>query len=253
MDVQRHAGRRAIVTGAASGIGYATALRMVREGAHVTACDVSSEGLALLADEAATPERLVTGVADITSQADVDRVVGIASEHGSIDILANVAGIMDFFVPVHDIVDEEWERVFAVNVTGAMRLCRSVVPLMRAAQRGVIVNVASRAALLGGGAGTAYVASKHALLGLTRSVAALYGAEGIRCNAVCPGAVETGIGSTATPRNPDHIAPWMPLFGLATRTAKPDEIAAVVSWLASDEASNVNGAAVTADGGWTAI
>jgi NAD(P)-dependent dehydrogenase (short-subunit alcohol dehydrogenase family) len=97
------------------------------------------------------------------------------------------------------------------------------------------------------------VASKHALLGLTRSVAALYGAEGIRCNAVCPGAVETGIGSTATPRNPDHIAPWMPLFALATRTAKPDEIAAVVSWLASDEASNVNGAAVTADGGWTAI
>jgi NAD(P)-dependent dehydrogenase (short-subunit alcohol dehydrogenase family) len=253
MDAQRHAGRRAIVTGAASGIGYATALRMVREGAHVTACDVNSEGLSLLADEAAAPERVVAAVADITSQADVDAVVAIALEHGSIDILANVAGIMDFFVPVHDIVDEEWERVFAVNVTGAMRLCRSVVPTMRAANRGAIVNVASRAALLGGGAGTAYVASKHALLGLTRSVASLYRDEGIRCNAVCPGAVETGIGSTATPRNPDYITPWMALFGVATRLAKPDEIAAVISWLASDEASNVNGAALTADGGWSAL
>jgi len=226
---------------------------MVGEGAHVTACDMSSEGLAMLAAEAAAPELLVIAVADITSQADVDAVIATASEHGPIDILANVAGIMDFFVPVHDVVDEEWERVFAVNVTGAMRLCRGVVPAMRAAKRGAIVNVASRAALLGGGAGTAYVASKHALLGLTRSLASLYGGEGLRCNAVCPGGVETGIGSTAMPRNPDHIAPWMALFGVATRTAKPDEIAAVVSWLASDEASNINGAAVTADGGWTAL
>lgn len=254
MDAQRHAGRRAIVTGAASGIGYATALRMVREGAHVTACDVNEAGLGALESELAAPDQINTLVADITAQRDVDAIVGLATaDSGAIDIVANVAGIMDFFVPVHDIVDEEWERVFAVNVTGAMRLCRSVVPAMRAAKRGAIVNVASRAALLGGGAGTAYVVSKHALLGLTRSVAALYGAEGVRCNAVCPGAVETGIASTATPRNPDHITPWFPLFGVATRTAKPDEIAAVVSWLASDEASNVNGAAVTADGGWTAI
>jgi NAD(P)-dependent dehydrogenase (short-subunit alcohol dehydrogenase family) len=253
VDAERHAGRRAIVTGAASGIGYATAARLVREGAQVTACDMNEAGLRALEDELGAHDRVRTLVADITIQGDVDAVVVLATADGPVDILANVAGIMDFFVPIHDIIDEEWERVFAVNVTGAMRLCRSVVPAMRAANRGAIVNVASRAALLGGGAGTAYVASKHALLGLTRSVAALYGAGGIRCNAVCPGAVETGIASTATPRNPEHIAPWMPLFSAATRTAKPDEIAAVVSWLASDEASNVNGAAVTADGGWSAI
>jgi NAD(P)-dependent dehydrogenase (short-subunit alcohol dehydrogenase family) len=253
MDAQRHAGRRAIVTGAASGIGYATAARLVREGAQVTACDMNEAGLRALAKELSAPAQLNTLVADITNQRDVDEVVEQATADGSVDILANVAGIMDFFVPVHDIVDDEWERVFAVNVTGAMRFCRSVVPAMRVARRGAIVNVASRAALLGGGAGTAYVASKHALLGLTRSIAGLYRDDGIRCNAVCPGGVETGIGSTATPRNPDHIAPWLPLFGVATRLAKPDEIAAVVSWLASDEASNVNGAALTADGGWTAI
>jgi NAD(P)-dependent dehydrogenase (short-subunit alcohol dehydrogenase family) len=248
MDTERHAARRAIVTGAASGIGLATAARLAQEGAHVTACDVNEEGLRALDDE-----RITTLVADITNQRDVDAVVERAVADGPVDILANVAGIMDFFVPVHDIVDEEWERVFAVNVTGAMRLCRAVLPEMRTAGRGAIVNVASRAALLGGGAGTAYVASKHALLGLTRSISSLYRDEGIRCNAVCPGGVETGIGSTASPRNPDHIAPWMPLFGVATRLAKPDEIATVISWLASDEASNVNGAALTADGGWAAL
>ena len=171
---------------------------------------------------------------------------------GAVDVLANVAGIMDGFVPLHDVHDDDWERVFAINVTGAMRLSRRVLPGMLEAKKGAIVNVASRAALLGGVAGTAYVASKHAVLGLTRSTAALYGGEGVRCNAVCPGAVETGIGSTAAPRDPDYLTRWMPMMGLATRMAQPDEIAAVISWLASGEASNVNGAAVTADGGWSA-
>ena len=160
---------------------------------------------------------------------------------------------MDGFVPLHDVRDDEWEKVFAVNVTGAMRLSRKVLPMMLEAKKGAIVNVASRAALLGGAAGTAYVASKHALPGLTRSTAALYGPQGVRCNAVCPGAVETGIGSTAVPRDPEHMMRWMPLLGAATPMAKPDEIATLISWLACDEASNVNGAAVTDDGGWSAL
>ncbi len=205
--------------------------------------------MAALASEVGS-ERLALLTADITSE---DDVAAIAASAGAVDVLANVAGIMDGFVPLHDLRDEEWDRVLAVNVTGAMRLTRKVLPAMLAAGKGAVVNVASRAALLGGAAGTAYVASKHALLGLTRSTAVLYGPEGVRCNAVCPGAVETGIGSTATPRDPEHIARWMPLLGVATRMAQPDEIAAVISWLASDEASNVNGAAVTADGGWSAL
>jgi NAD(P)-dependent dehydrogenase (short-subunit alcohol dehydrogenase family) len=249
MDTVRHQGRHAIVTGAASGIGLATAARLVREGAHVTACDVNEVGLKTLADEVAS-DRLTVLVADITSESDVEMVVAQA---GAVDVLANVAGIMDGFVPLHDVHDDEWERVFAVNVTGAMRLSRKVVPIMLEAKKGAIVNVASRAALLGGAAGTAYVASKHALLGLTRSTAALYGPEGVRCNAVCPGAVETGIGSTAVPRDPEHITRWMPLLGTATPMAKPDQIATLISWLACDEASNVNGAAVTDDGGWSAL
>ena len=249
MDTARHQGTHAIVTGAASGIGFATAARLVREGAHVTACDVNEVGLKALADELAS-DRLTVHVADITNERDVERVV---AEAGAVDVLANVAGIMDGFVPLHDVRDDEWEKVFAVNVTGAMRLSRKVLPMMLEAKKGAIVNVASRAALLGGVAGTAYVASKHALLGLTRSTAALYGPQGVRCNAVCPGAVETGIGSTAVPRDPEHVTRWMPLLGAATAMAKPDEIATLISWLACDEASNVNGAAVTDDGGWSAL
>ena len=237
------------MTGAASGIGFATAARLVREGAHVTACDVNEAGLKALADEVAS-DRLTVHVADITSERDVEMVVAHA---GAVDVLANVAGIMDGFVPLHDLRDEEWDKVFAVNVTGAMRFSRKVVPIMLDAKKGAIVNVASRAALLGGVAGTAYVASKHALLGLTRSTAAIYGPQGVRCNAVCPGAVETGIGSTAVPRNPEHMTRWMPLLGAATPMAKPDEIATLISWLACDEASNVNGAAVTDDGGWSVL
>ncbi len=249
MDTSRHQGTHAIVTGAASGIGFATAARLVGEGAHVTACDVNEIGLKALTDEVAS-DRLMVQVADITSESDVESVVAQA---GAVDVLANVAGIMDGFVPLHDLRDDEWEKVLAVNVTGAMRLSRKVLPIMLEAKKGAIVNVASRAALLGGAAGTAYVASKHALLGLTRSTAALYGAQGVRCNAVCPGAVETGIGSTAVPRDPEHMMRWMPLLGAATRMAKPDEIATLISWLACDEASNVNGAAVTDDGGWSSL
>ena len=215
----------------------------------MTACDVNETGLRALADEVAS-DLLTVRVADITSEGDVEAVVAQA---GPVDVLANVAGIMDGFVPLHDLRDDEWEKVLAVNVTGAMRLSRKVVPIMLAAKKGAIVNVASRAALLGGGAGTAYVASKHALLGLTRSTAALYGPEGVRCNAVCPGGVETGIGATAVPRDPEHITRWMPLLGAATPMAKPDQIATLISWLTCDEASNVNGAVVTDDGGWSTL
>jgi len=250
MDTERHVGKRAIVSGAGSGIGRATALRLLAEGADVVACDVSDGGLAALRESAGSAStRLTTVVADITNTDDVDRIAG----GERVDVLANVAGIMDHFVPVHEVDDALWDRVLAVNVTGAMRMCRSVLPKMLEAGHGAIVNVASRAALLGGSAGVAYVTSKHAVLGLTRSIAATYAREGIRCNAVCPGGVETGIGTTAAPRDPKDIERWIPLLGTATRMAQPDEIATLISWLACDEASNVNGAVVTADGGWTAF
>ncbi len=252
MDTQRHAGRVAIVTGAASGIGRAVAIRLATEGATVIGCDVDADGLdqtlKAITDSGQTAR---TVVADVCDQADVDRVVAAASE-GRVDLLANVAGVMDFFLPVSELDDATWDRVLAINLTGPMRLCRAVVPLMVGGGGGAIVNVSSVGGLTGSVAGTAYVASKHGVVGLTRSIAYLYAEDGVRCNAVCPGGVETNIGRTAVPKVAWAYERLEKSFASAKRMAAADEIAALVSWLGSDEASNVNGAVVTADGGWTA-
>jgi NAD(P)-dependent dehydrogenase (short-subunit alcohol dehydrogenase family) len=249
MDTTRHQGKVAIVTGAANGIGRATVLRLAKEGATVIGCDVNAAALSeteQLLTEAGTTAQLL--VADITRQEDVDRVVAAAGP--AIDILANVAGIMDNFVPLGDLDDALWERVLGVNVTGVMRLTRAVLPIMETAGHGAIVTVASKASLGAGAAGVSYTTSKHAVIGLIKSVAYYYGGKGIRSNAVLPGGVMTAIGATSNP-----LVPWAmdrAQLSMATmsRMAEPDEIAAVLSWLACDEASNVNGAVVSADGGW---
>ena len=254
MDGRRHQGRVAIVTGAGSGIGRAVAARLAAEGAAVVGCDVNQAGL----EETSAAIREGGGdaamvPADVTSQAQVDRLVDdAAGRHGRVDLLANVAGIMDWFLPAHEVDDETWSRVMAVNVNGPMMLCRKVLPGMLERGSGAIVNVASVAGLRGGGAGIAYTASKHALIGMTRSIAWTYRGDGIRCNAVCPGGVQTNIGTTAVPRSQWAFERLGRSLALAERAADPDEIAAVLSWLGSDEASNVNGAVLTADGGWTA-
>ncbi|HXH22818.1 MAG TPA: SDR family NAD(P)-dependent oxidoreductase [Dehalococcoidia bacterium] len=254
MDEKRHSGRVAIVTGGGSGIGRATVLRLTGEGAIVFACDVDEAGLKETAEAAAEAGRQVTALAaDITHQADVDRVVEAAlAAHGRVDVLANVAGIMDWFLPAHEVDDETWERVMAVNVTGPMMLCRKVLPSMMERKSGAIVNIASVGGLGGGAAGVAYTVSKHGIIGLTRSIAWVYRGEGIRCNAICPGGVATNIGRTATPRSQWGLERLAPYHALAGGMAQPDEIATLLSWLASDEASNVNGAIITADRGWTA-
>jgi NAD(P)-dependent dehydrogenase (short-subunit alcohol dehydrogenase family) len=253
-DGQRHHGRVAIVTGAGSGIGRAVALRLVAEGAAVVGCDVNEAGLeATLATirEGGRDAALVP--ADVTSQGQVDRLVDEAIDrYGRVDLLANVAGIMDWFLPAHEVDDETWNRVMSVNLNGPMLLCRKVLPGMLERGAGAIVNVASVAGLRGGGAGVAYTASKHAVIGLTRSIAWTYRGDGIRCNTICPGGVETNIGATAMPRSQWAYERLAKSLAMAERVAAPDEIAALLSWVGSDEASNVNGAIIPADGGWTA-
>lgn len=249
MDLTRHEGRVALVTGAASGIGRATALRLAQEGALVVATDDNAAGLASLVAEHASIHPL-TG--DLRESGFIDDLVAFAEAVGPLQILANVAGIMDHFVPVGDLDDALWENVLAVNLTAPMRLCRRLVPLMAGRGGGVIVNVASVAGLGGSGAGAAYVSSKHGIIGLTRHIAYSYGPQNIRCNAVCPGGVATNIGTTATPTVSWSWERQQLGISLGERTAQPDEIAAVISWLACGEASNVNGAIMTADGGWKA-
>jgi NAD(P)-dependent dehydrogenase (short-subunit alcohol dehydrogenase family) len=132
-----------------------------------------------------------------------------------------------------------------------MRLTRAVLPSMRAAKKGAIVNVSSEAGLRGSAAGTAYTVSKHAVIGLTRSTAVFYGAEGIRCNAVCPGAVMTNI--EAGSRSEFGTGVIGKYFTNIPSVATADDLAASVCWLASDDARNVNGVALASDGGWSAI
>jgi NAD(P)-dependent dehydrogenase (short-subunit alcohol dehydrogenase family) len=190
-------------------------------------------------------------VADITDPASAARLVERAVEaFGRIDVLANVAGILDNMLAPHEVDDATWERVMRVNVDAPMRLTRAVLPHLRARGSGAVVNVASQASIRGGTAGIAYTTSKHALLGQTRSVAWMYAPEGIRCNAVLPGGVATNIASTLDAPSSWALDRISPLIGTAPSLAQPEDVAPLISWLASDEASNVNGAAITSDGGW---
>lgn len=245
MATGRFEGATAIVTGAGSGIGRAVAQRMEAEGASVVNVDVSAERVDAVVEEIGG----VGVVADVSTQAGVEAILEAAGDR--VDVLANVAGIMDGFLPVHEVDDATWEQVLAVNLTGPMRLTRGIVPLMMAAGRGTIVNVASEAALRGSAAGVAYTASKHGLLGLTRSTAVLYASSGIRCNAVCPGGVATNIGGAS--RSDFGMAALGKYFGNIPGIATAEQLAATICWLASDDSSNVNGAVVASDGGWSAI
>ncbi|GAB2843538.1 SDR family NAD(P)-dependent oxidoreductase [Microbacterium insulae] len=247
-NAHRFAGATVIVTGAGSGIGRATAERLAAEECRVVAVDVSAERLAHLEQE--VDGDIVTLATDITDPASTAAILELAGDR--IDGLANVAGIMDGFEPTADIADATWERVMAVNVTAMMRLTRAVLPGMLAREQGSIVNVGSEAGLRGSAAGTPYTTSKHAVNGLTVSTAFFYTPRGVRCNAVAPGPVATNI--EAPFRSEWAQARLGPFFQTnLPAVARPEQLAAAITWLLSDDASNVSGAIIPVDGGWAAI
>lgn len=243
---ERFVGQTVIVTGAGSGIGRATASRIAREGGRVIAVDISTERLEEFA--AAHADADVTTVAgDITNDGDIAAIVAAAG--GRVDALANVAGIMDDMTPLHEVSDAVWERVFAVNVDGLFKLSRAVIPLMLEQSKGSIVNVASEAALRGSAAGLAYTASKHAVVGITKSSAFLYAGRGIRVNAVAPGPVATNIQATfASELGQERIGTLMQFIPPVAEAA---QLAASITFLLSDDGTNVNGAILPSDGGWS--
>lgn len=244
-------GKVALVTGAGSGIGREITKLFAAEGAQVVAADVVTTGLDTLTQEiSAGDTRLKTVVGDVSVRADAEQIVDTALDaYGTLDIVVNNAGIMDDFMPVADLDDSLWRKVMGVNLDGPMFICRKALQTMLANEKGVIVNVASIGGLFGGRAGVSYTASKHAVIGLTRSIAYQYAKKGIRCNAVCPGGVATNISvRNPSPLGYERLQTTLPA---AIRTAQPEELARVVLFLASDDASFVNGEVLVADGGWT--
>lgn len=243
----RFSGQTVIVTGAASGIGRATAARIAKEGGRVVAVDISADRLADVTQGLPDAE-IVTVAGDITKQADIDAIVAAAGS--SIQALANVAGINDDFSPAHETEDSVWDRVIAINLTGGFKLMRAVLPAMLAAGSGSIVNVASEAGLRGDASGNAYTVSKHGVIGLTRSAAFMYGQQGIRVNAVAPGGVATGI---PFPPKVSELgrARLAPFQAQIPTVATAEQLAASISFLLSDDATNINGAILPSDGGWS--
>lgn len=243
----RFVGKTIVVTGAAGGIGRATAVRIAREGGRVVAVDISGDRLAETAAAAEGAEMVVI-VGDITRQQDIDEIVAASGDR--IDGLANVAGINDDFSPLHETSDEMWDRVIGINLTGGFKLSRAVVPLMLAAGSGAIVNVTSEAGLRGNASGNAYTVSKHGVIGLTRSAAFMYGPQGLRVNAVAPGGVATGIPMSAHPSvaGSARLAPFQQAI---PTIATAEKLAASITFLLSDDAVNINGAILPSDGGWS--
>ncbi|HWK76738.1 SDR family NAD(P)-dependent oxidoreductase [Microbacterium sp.] len=241
----RFAGKTVIVTGAASGIGKATASRIAREGGRVIASDIAAEKLDALKGE--LPD-IITVAGDLTQQDAIDAVLAAAGDR--IDALANVAGINDDFSPAGETTDAVWDRVIAINLTAPFKLMRAVLPLMERAGSGAILNVASEAGLRGNASGNAYTASKHGIIGVTKSAAFMYGPKGIRVNSVAPGGVATGI-----PMPPNMSAAGSarlaPFQQAIPTVATAEHLAASITFLLSDDAVNINGAVLASDGGWS--
>lgn len=244
----RFEGQTVIVTGAGSGIGKATALRIAKEGGRVIASDISRPRL----EELVAGNRdldLVPVAGDVSQEPDVAAIVAAAGP--TIHALANVAGIMDDFTPIHEVSDAVWERVFRINVEGIMRLTRAVVPRMLDAGYGSIVNITSEAGLRGSAAGVAYTASKHAVIGITKSSAVMYGPLGIRVNAVAPGATITNIEAKfASQLAMQRLGPLMQ--AVIPKPAQASQLAASITFLLSRDGTNVNGVVLPSDAGWSA-
>jgi NAD(P)-dependent dehydrogenase (short-subunit alcohol dehydrogenase family) len=242
-----------VITGAGSGMGRSMAVRFANEGAKLVLGDRHVERLRETDDMIASATGSVqTAEGDIRYQETAEALVDLAlATHGRIDVLVNNAGIMDHFQGVGELDNDVWRQVLATNLDGPMFTTRRALAHMLKVGRGSIINIASLSSFSGASAGAAYTASKHGLLGLTRNTAWRYAKEGIRCNAICPGAVKTNI-EESMPQNevdPAGMARAVEFFSLGSVYLDPAEIASIGVFLASDESRYVNGAVISCDGG----
>lgn len=248
MAPDRFTGRKALVTGGASGIGRATVLRLASEGATVVAVDVNEELLAELPGEAGGLGGSVsTLVGNVSSEEGVESLVTAAVERlGTLDVVVNVAGVLSF-AHTHEQSLDGWNRLISVNLTGTFLVCRQALPHLLSSG-GNIVNLASTAAHSGQPWASAYAASKGGVLAFSRALAVEYAGAGLRVNTISPGAIDTPITSAfhlpegADIRLLNRVTPISGNFGT------PEGIAAAIAYVASDEASHMNGADILIDG-----
>ena len=251
--MKRLANKVSVITGAAAGMGAEISRLFAAEGSKVVAADINKDGLKKLKKEISDRGGEITTVkADMSSEDDITRMIDLAVEtYGSLDILVNNAGIMDNFKTVGEAGNELWDKVISVNLTGPFKASRAAVKVMEDQENGgVIINNASIGGLFGVRGGAAYVASKHALIGLTKNMGATYGMYGnIRVNAIAPGGIETEIQRSID--DPSELG-MKAINGFGDVPMDTSEaIANVALFLASDESRFVNGSVITADGGWT--
>jgi NAD(P)-dependent dehydrogenase (short-subunit alcohol dehydrogenase family) len=246
----RVAGKVALITGAAQGMGAAHARALAREGATVAIADIAAGPGEQLANElrGAGAEASYHDHDVTDSGAWTDLVAAVEQRHGPIGVLVNNAGVQVRSVGI-EADDDEWAKVTAVNQRGVFLGMRAAIPGMVRNGGGSIVNVASVAAVVGMAGSIPYQASKAAVLGLTRGAAVSYGRDNIRVNAICPGLVITGMTQSASPGSVDALKASIPLG----RDGQPEEVSAAVVFLASDEASYITGVALPIDGGFVAV
>ncbi len=245
--------KTAVVTGAASGMGKAIARLFALNGAKVVVVDLNPDN----AMDVAEMIRLEGGRAiglkcDVSNEAQVKKMMHAAIiEFGSIDILVNNAGVMDNFTPLDKVTDELWERVMGVNINGPFYASREAISPMLKQGKGVMIHISSVGGTNGARAGLAYTTSKHALIGMSKNIGFMYAKRGIRSNVIAPGGVNTNIMKDAVPNEKGALL-CSSGAGSMPRMGESDEIAKVALFLASEDSSFVNGAVLTADGGWTA-
>lgn len=242
----------ALISGASSGIGRATAKRFATAGANVVVADIDADGGEETVSQIEGEDGEATFVeTDVTDEDDVATAVETAVDtYGGLDFAFNNAGIEGEQVGFPDQGNENWERVLGINLGGVFYAMREEIPVMLEDGGGAIVNTASIAGILGFPNLSPYVASKHGVVGLTRSAAVEFSADGLRVNAVLPGVIDTPMVQRSSEEDPDSMEQTIAAIP-ADRLGEPEEIAAAVVWLCSDDASYVTGQPLTVDGGYS--